>query len=222
MFPTMNIRVTRRNLLQSFTVLAAGAASGAGAALVGGPPVRAQAVAASGKPSPIRLGLTSSTFRTFSRAQLIAYMEQFNVLFLSCSNMQDHLPMDPTEETRRSTDYASAGILLHAAGAHRVHHRCGVRHPRKIRLRQARRHQPHRRRSHTRHAAAHRQAGPRVRHPRCRPQPRRQLQLPFSIRCPEGHQGPRPAHWLLYRHGCNSSRERQCGGGHSRCRQTPL
>jgi sugar phosphate isomerase/epimerase len=116
MFPTMNIRVTRRNLLQSFTMLAAGAASGAGAALVGGPPVRAQAVAASGKPSPIRLGLTSSTFRTFSRAQFIAYMEQFNVLFLSCSNIQDHLPMDPTEETQALADYASAGILLHAAG----------------------------------------------------------------------------------------------------------
>ena len=98
-------------------MLAAGAASGAGAALVDGPPLRAQAVAASGKPSPIRLGLTSSTFRTFSRAQLIAYMEQFNVLFLSCNNVQDHLPMDPTEENQALDDYASAGILLHAAGA---------------------------------------------------------------------------------------------------------
>jgi sugar phosphate isomerase/epimerase len=113
----MNNRVTRRNLLQSFTVLAAGAASGAGAALVGGPPLRAQAIAASGKPSPIRVGLTSSTFRTFSRAQMIAYMQQFNVMFLSCSNAKDHLPIDPTEENQALDDYASSSILLHAAGA---------------------------------------------------------------------------------------------------------
>lgn len=116
MTPNMNNRVTRRTLLQSFTVLAAGAASGAGAALVGGPPLRAQAVAASGKPSPIRVGITSSTFRTFSRAQLIAYMQQFNVMFLSCSNAMDHLPTDPTEETQALDDYASSTILLHAAG----------------------------------------------------------------------------------------------------------
>jgi hypothetical protein len=112
----MNNRVTRRNLLQSFTVLAAGAASGAGVALVGGPPLRAQAVAASGKPSPIRLGVTSSTFRTFSRLPFIAYMQQFNVLYLSCNNVQNHLPTDPTEENQALADYASAGILLHAAG----------------------------------------------------------------------------------------------------------
>ncbi len=113
----MKNRITRRNLMQSFTVLAAGAASGAGSALLNGMPARAQAIAASGKPSPIRLGLTSYTFRTFSRAQLIAYMQQFNVLFLSCSNVQDHLPADPTEENQALADYASAGITLHAAGA---------------------------------------------------------------------------------------------------------
>lgn len=110
----MKSRLTRRTFLQTFTPIAACAASGAGAALVSGISARAQTIAASGKPSPIRLGLTSSTFRTFSRAQLIAYMQQFNIVFLSCNNVQDHLPTDPTEEIQALGDYASAGITLHA------------------------------------------------------------------------------------------------------------
>jgi hypothetical protein len=114
---TMKNRITRRNLLQSFSVLAVGAASGAGSALVGGTPAKAQTVAASGKPSPLRLGLTSNTFRTFSRAQLIAYMQQFNMLFLNCKDVKDHLPTDPTEENQALADYATAGITIHAADA---------------------------------------------------------------------------------------------------------
>jgi len=117
MFPTMKNCSTRRNLLQSFALVAAGAATGAGSALVSGTPARAQALAASGKPSPIRLGLTSDTFRNFSRAQLIAYMEQFNVYSLNCKDVKDHLPVDPTLEMQALEDYASAGITLHAAGA---------------------------------------------------------------------------------------------------------
>ena len=113
----MRNRFTRRNLLQSLTLFAAGAASGAGSALVSGTPARAQALAASGKPSPIRLGLTSYTFRNFTRAQLIAYMQMFNVNFLSCKDVQDHLPVDPVLEGLALEDYASAGITLHAAGA---------------------------------------------------------------------------------------------------------
>lgn len=112
----MKNRFTRRNLLQAFSLVAAGAATGAGSALLGGSAARAQTLAASGKPSPIRLGLASYTFRTFSRPQLIAYMQQFNVNYLSCKDVMDHLPMDPTLEMQALEDYASAGITLHAAG----------------------------------------------------------------------------------------------------------
>ncbi|MDX6458813.1 MAG: hypothetical protein QOE55_2510, partial [Acidobacteriaceae bacterium] len=34
---------------------------------------------ATGKPSPIKLGLASYTFRNFSRAQMIGYMKQLDV-----------------------------------------------------------------------------------------------------------------------------------------------
>jgi sugar phosphate isomerase/epimerase len=70
-----------------------------------------------GKPSPVRLGLCSYTFRNFDRAQLIGYMKQLNVLALNVKDVKDHLPMDPTEEAKALDDYHAAGIQLHAAGA---------------------------------------------------------------------------------------------------------
>ena len=42
--------------------------------------------------SPIRLGLASYTFRNFSRAQLIGFMKQLNVLALNAKDVKDHLP----------------------------------------------------------------------------------------------------------------------------------
>ncbi len=69
------------------------------------------------KASPIRLGLASYTFRNFTRAQLIGFMKQLNVLALNAKDVKDHLPMDPQEEAAALFDYAAAGIMLHAAGA---------------------------------------------------------------------------------------------------------
>ena len=103
---------SRRNFLQSSAVVAAVAAS---SALIH--PVQAEAVPASGKPSPIKLGLASYTFRNFTRAQLIGFMKQLNLTDLNCKDVKDHLPMDPALEAAALADYAAAGIKLHAAGA---------------------------------------------------------------------------------------------------------
>lgn len=65
----------------------------------------------------VRLGLASYTFRNFSRAQLISFMKQLNVLALNAKDVKDHLPMDPQGEAAALADYAAAGIRLHAAGA---------------------------------------------------------------------------------------------------------
>jgi sugar phosphate isomerase/epimerase len=67
--------------------------------------------------SPVRLGLASYTFRNFSRAQLIGFMKQLNVLALNAKDVKDHLPLDPQAEATALADYAAAGIRLHAAGA---------------------------------------------------------------------------------------------------------
>jgi sugar phosphate isomerase/epimerase len=66
--------------------------------------------------SAIRLGLASYTFRNFSRAQMIGYLKQLNVLALNAKDVKDHLPMDPPEEAKALKDYRAAGIQLHAAG----------------------------------------------------------------------------------------------------------
>ena len=73
--------------------------------------------ASSDEVSPIRLGLASYTFRNFTRAQMIGFMKQLNVFALNAKDVKDHLPMDPPEEAAALTDYAAAGINLHAAGA---------------------------------------------------------------------------------------------------------
>jgi len=66
--------------------------------------------------SAIRLGLASYTFRNFSRAQMIGFLKQLNVLALNAKDVKDHLPTDPQEEEAALADYAAAGIKLHAAG----------------------------------------------------------------------------------------------------------
>jgi len=71
---------------------------------------------AGGTPSPVRLGLASYTFRNFTRAQMIGFMKQLGVDALNPKDVKDHLPMDPAQEAAALTDYASAGITLHAAG----------------------------------------------------------------------------------------------------------
>jgi sugar phosphate isomerase/epimerase len=66
---------------------------------------------------PIKLGLASYTFREFSRAQMIGYLKQLNVLDLNCKDVKDHLPTDPAREAQAVADYSAAGIKLHAVGA---------------------------------------------------------------------------------------------------------
>ncbi len=80
-------------------------------------PSVAQPKQASGKPSPIHLGLASYTFRNFSRAQMIGFMKQLNVTDLNAKDAKDHLPTNPEEEKKAVEEYAAAGIKLHAAGA---------------------------------------------------------------------------------------------------------
>src|SRR5271154_5060406 len=80
-------------------------------------PAWPQLTTADGKPSPVRLGLASYTFRNFNRAQLIGFMKQLNVFALNAKDVKDHLPMDPQEESAALADYVAAGINLHAAGA---------------------------------------------------------------------------------------------------------
>jgi sugar phosphate isomerase/epimerase len=77
--------------------------------------------AAAGRPpaeegSAIRFGVASYTFRNFSRAQLISFLKQLNVLELNAKDAKDHLPMEPQAEAAALADYAAAGIKLHAAG----------------------------------------------------------------------------------------------------------
>lgn len=66
---------------------------------------------------PVRLGLTSYTFREFSRAQLIDDMKQLHVDALNAKDAKDHLPMDPAAEAVALADYAANDIKLHAIGA---------------------------------------------------------------------------------------------------------
>jgi sugar phosphate isomerase/epimerase len=111
MAPAMKNKISRRSFLQSSTLAAASAA------LVSAAHAPAQVLPASGKPSPVRLGLASYTFRNFTRTQLIGFMKQLNVLDLNAKDVKDHLPMDPALEAAALADYAAAGIKLHAAGA---------------------------------------------------------------------------------------------------------
>jgi len=106
----MKQTLSRRSFVQSSALIAA--ACGA----PGGSPAFADPSQATGKPSPIHLGLASYTFRNFARAQVIGYMRQLNVPALNCKDVKDHLPMDPAEEAKALADYAAAGIALHAAG----------------------------------------------------------------------------------------------------------
>jgi sugar phosphate isomerase/epimerase len=66
--------------------------------------------------SPIRFGVASYTFRNFTRAQMIAFLKQLNVLALNAKDVKDHLPTDPQQQAVAVADYAAAGVKLHAAG----------------------------------------------------------------------------------------------------------
>jgi sugar phosphate isomerase/epimerase len=101
---------SRRNFVQSGALIAAATVT------QGASPLLGQATPASGKPSPIHLGLASYTFRNFTREQMIGYMKLLNVNALNAKDVKDHLPMNPEEEAKAVADYTAAGIKLHAAG----------------------------------------------------------------------------------------------------------
>jgi sugar phosphate isomerase/epimerase len=113
----MKSRFSRRQFVQSGAIAAGLTATGVLPALVGTTAAGAEAIPASGKFSPLNLGLASYTFRNFTRAELIGFMRQLNVSDLNCKDAKDHLPMDPALEAQALADYAAAGIKLHAIGA---------------------------------------------------------------------------------------------------------
>lgn len=108
----MTRSLTRRALLRAATCVAASTALPLKYAAAAS--TETEAAAAS---SPIRLGLASYTFRNFSRAQLIGFMQQLHLNALNVKDVKDQLPMDPPAESQALVAYASAAIRLHAAGA---------------------------------------------------------------------------------------------------------
>ena len=106
----MKPQVSRRNFLR--TAALSGAALSSPAILAAAAPREE-----TGKPSPIKLGVASYTFREFSREQMIGYLKQIHVSDLNTKDVKDHLPTDPTQEAQAVTAYNAAGIKLHAAGA---------------------------------------------------------------------------------------------------------
>jgi sugar phosphate isomerase/epimerase len=109
-WPIIKNAFSRRNFVRSSALAAAAFTVTSDVfALTAGQPSTDEA-------SPIRLGLASYTFRNFSRAQMIAFLKQLNVLALNAKDVKDHLPTGTHEEAAALTDYAAAGISLHAAG----------------------------------------------------------------------------------------------------------
>ena len=97
--------MNRRDLLRSTAALGVASAFR---------PAFAQQPASS---APIRLGLASYTFRNFTRAQLIGFMQQLRVTALNAKDVKDHLPAEPEAEAAALAEYKAAGISLHAVGA---------------------------------------------------------------------------------------------------------
>jgi len=102
----MNVAPTRRDFLVTTALGAAACAL----------PNTTQAQRPAAQP-PIKLGLASYTFRNFTRAQLIGFMQQLHLSDLNAKDVKDHLPADPTLEDEALAAYSAANIRLHAAGA---------------------------------------------------------------------------------------------------------
>lgn len=104
----MKVKLSRRDFVRSAVVAATACAT---------PPlVLAEPKAASGAPSPVKLGIATYTFRNFTRAQMIAWLKELRVTSINCKDTKDHLPMDSAVEAQAVSDYHSSGIELHAAG----------------------------------------------------------------------------------------------------------
>jgi len=65
----------------------------------------------------IRLGVASYSFHKFDRAHVIEFMKKLDVKYLNAKDVNDHLPMKPSEATDAAVAaYKAAGIELTAAG----------------------------------------------------------------------------------------------------------
>lgn len=108
-------RLSRRDFVRSGTLAAVALAAPSGG--LGSSLASRDEKSSAEEASPIRLGLASYTFRNFSRAQMIGFMKQLRVFALNAKDVKDHLPLDPQQEGAALSDYAAAGVTLHAAGA---------------------------------------------------------------------------------------------------------
>ena len=104
----MKSEVSRRTFLRSSAVAAAACA----APTFSFPEPKA----ASGAPSPVRLGIATYTFRNFTRTQMIPWLKQLQVASINCKDVKDHLPTDAAAQTQALSDFHANGIELHAAG----------------------------------------------------------------------------------------------------------
>ena len=104
----MNASVSRRDFLRSAAVATTACATPS--------MVLAEPRAASGAPSPVKLGIATYTFRNFTRAQMIPWLKQLHVSSINCKDTKDHLPMEPAAEAQAVSDYQASGLELHAAG----------------------------------------------------------------------------------------------------------
>jgi sugar phosphate isomerase/epimerase len=104
----MSFSTTRRGLLRGGSLLAA-------SALLPNYVSAFSKDEPSSRPSPIRLGIASYTFRKFDQAHLIDFMKQLKTPYL---NLKDtHLPMTPVDQIApRAAEYRAAGLTLTAAG----------------------------------------------------------------------------------------------------------
>lgn len=98
---------------REFVKVGAGAAA---TATVGSKLFRSEKSLGAPEPTAIRLGIASYTFRNFTRAQTIEFLQKLNIGDLNTKDTKDHLPMDAVAEIKALGDYVSAGIKLHAAG----------------------------------------------------------------------------------------------------------
>src|SRR5215475_3647841 len=103
----MSATISRRNFVRTAAVAVAASAASISPA---------EPKAASGAPSPVKLGIATYTFRNFTRAQMIPWLKQVNVTSINCKDTKDHLPMDAAAEAQAVSDYHDHGIELHAGG----------------------------------------------------------------------------------------------------------
>lgn len=106
----MIFKSNRRSFLRGGAIAAAAACLPSSPLLT-----ESTAFAAEAKPSAIKLGVASYSFRKFDRKQVITFMQTLKTPFLNVKDV--HLPMGTPEEIKAaSAEFAAAGIKLTAGG----------------------------------------------------------------------------------------------------------